>query len=233
MAAAVRRSAGPAAADSHITCETRQHDPASGDLFPAGVALRAVALDQRPWLCPAVPDGQAADHLRPDSGDCLRPLGSLRRVVFLPQNIRKIALRTVDSLRHVVTVKSQTAPVRKFFIPQPFVHDHIGHGVHHGAVRGRAYGDPLRPQLKNRVIFSWIHHNDGDALFFGLFQVVHSAAVKFGLRRIVAPQNDQVGIEPVFQTVSHLTGSVHQLGGLADTGSAVGIIIIQKSAVQA
>ena len=233
MAAHIRRAAGPASADPHVAGKARKQNTPSGRLLSAGVTLGSIALDQGPWPGFGVSHRQVPDNLGADPGDGFCPLGSLWNPVLFPCKIRQIALGRVDALWHVLPVKAHTAPVQKFLVLKALLHDHIGHGIHHGAVRGRADGNPLGSKPENRVVLSGIHHHDGDLLFSGFLKIIHGSAVEFCFCRVVSPQDDQIGVKPVLQAAASLAGAVHQLRGRTDASGAVGIVIVQESPVQA
>ena len=129
-------------------------------------------------------------------------------------------------------VEAHAAAVQEILVLEALLHDHIGHGVHEGRVRGGFQGEPLRPQGQGRVVPAGVHHDDGDALVPGLAEVVHGLTVKFRFHRVVAPENDEIAVQPVRQVVAGLGGAVHEVGGLGDAGGGIAVVIVQIPAVQ-
>ena len=116
MAYAVCRTAGPSPFNPYISCKACQHNASSGNLFPIGMTLRAISLNQRPRFCRAVAHSQAMDLLRTDSGDFFCPLGSLGNPVYFSCQIRQVAFWRCNSLWHMFFIKANTVFVHKFLI---------------------------------------------------------------------------------------------------------------------
>ena len=225
-------AAGPAAGNAHVASHTGKQYAAPGPLLAVGMALGAESLHQRCGPGGGVADGQGADRLSRDAGDGRRPLRRFGHAVFLAGEVGKHTFRRVHPLGHVGLVKAQAAAVQEVLVLQALLHDHIGHGVLQRRVRGRPQGDPLGSQLLRRVVAAGVHHDDGDALLPGPAQIIHGLAVKLRLRRIVAPEDDKVAVEPVNEAVARLAGAVHQVCRLADAGGGIAVVIAKISAVQ-
>ena len=221
MAVTAPHTAGPAAADAHITRHTGQQDRAPGALLSIGMALRAVALHQYSRLRIGIAPGQRPYRAGRNPGDLLRPLRRLDDAVHLAGQIAEHAVPRIRPGGHMHLVKAQTAPIQESLIVKFFAPDHIGHGIQKGGIRGRTNGHPLRPQRIHRVTAAGVNYNHRNALLPRPAQIVHTYAVEPGLRRIVAPEQNQMAVQPVLRAVSRLTGAIHQLGGLRNTGGTV------------
>ena len=129
-------------------------------------------------------------------------------------------------------VEAQAAAVQKRLVVQPLGVDDPGHGVHQRRVRRRADGDPLGPQGLGRVRQPRVHGNDGDALLFGLPQIVQGLGAELRFQRVVAPEDNKAAVQPVRRVVARGVGAVHQRRHLAGAGRAVGVVGAQVAPVQ-
>ena len=118
----------------------------------------------------------------------------------------------------MLLIKANTAAVQKFLILQVFFHNDPCHGIHHGTVGGRAHRNPLCLQAYRRVILSRINNDNGNALLLCAQKYVHGNAVKLCFFRIMAPEDNEIRIQPVLRVLPRLVGAIHKRGCLPNTG---------------
>lgn len=106
------------------------------------------------------------------------------------QEIGAAVLGRIRALRHVGAIKAEAAVIQKCLILKIFPENYVSHGVRKGAVRSGTDGNPLGVQGQYRVIFPRINDNDGNSGGLRFLQIEQCAAVKFCLRRVMAPENN-------------------------------------------
>ena len=224
-------SGRPAAGDADVARHAGKEDRPAHALLAVGMALRPVAEDERGGLCRGIAHGKLADGLRGNARDALGPLRRFGRAVALAHEIRPHALPH-GAGRHMRLVKAETAAVQKRPVRKPLRPDDVGHGVQKSGVRGRAQADPLGAEGADGIAPARVDDDDGSAPLPCPAQIVHRSGVELRLGGVVPPEQDQAAVQPRIPAGAGQLRAVHETRRLLDAGRAVGVVIIEKPAVQ-